>query len=102
MKLSLTIVWKRSLKKTEEDESDNSGQLIVDAACAPAYIRYPTDISLLNQGREFSENVIGYVVSWVKRSNEQARRFLKYCQKSFLSYTKKRRPGAKARRSSLR
>ena len=48
--------WK--VKKTanapedeETDSEENKGQLIVDATCAPADIRYPTDISLLNEAR---------------------------------------------------
>ncbi len=49
---------KKNLKKTkapekseESEEIKNKGQLIVDASCAPADIRYPTDMSLLNEGR---------------------------------------------------
>ena len=38
--------------------SENRGQLIVDATCAPADIRYPTDISLLNEAREKTEEII--------------------------------------------
>ena len=37
----------------EEQEAElNKGKLLVDASCAPADIRYPTDISLLNEARE--------------------------------------------------
>ena len=35
------------------------GSLTLDATCAPAHIRYPQDISLLNEGREFLEGMIG-------------------------------------------
>jgi hypothetical protein len=30
----------------------NKGTLLIDATCAPADIRYPTDLSLLNEARE--------------------------------------------------
>ena len=50
---------------SEDNDSDdntlsgsNNGKLIVDATCAPADIRYPTDISLLNEVREKSEQII--------------------------------------------
>ena len=33
----------------------NKGKLLIDATCAPADIRYPTDISLVNEAREKSE-----------------------------------------------
>ena len=34
------------------------GKLILDATVAPQAIRYPTDLSLLNEAREFSEQII--------------------------------------------
>ena len=43
---------------TKDDDHDppgsdggNQGQLILDATCSPADIRYPTDLSLLNEAR---------------------------------------------------
>lgn len=41
-----------------EHTSENRGYLILDATCAPADIRYPTDFHLLNKSREISENII--------------------------------------------
>ena len=37
-------------------EDTNKGTLTLDATCAPANIRYPQDISLLNEAREKLEN----------------------------------------------
>ena len=34
------------------ENSENSGAMIVDATCAPSNIRYPQDVSLLNEARE--------------------------------------------------
>ena len=36
----------------------NSGTLIVDATCAPSDIRFPQDVSLLNEARENAEQII--------------------------------------------
>ena len=36
----------------------NEGTLILDATCVPSDIRFPTDISLLNEGRECLEGII--------------------------------------------
>jgi IS5 family transposase len=36
----------------------NKGKLLLDATCAPADIRYPTDLSLLNEAREKTEKII--------------------------------------------
>ena len=44
------VAWKRNRKNKET--------LILDATCAPAHIRYLQDISLLNEGREFLEDII--------------------------------------------
>ncbi len=52
-------------KKTEDKPDDdnnpeppNSGKLILDATCAPSDVRYPTDLSLLNECRENCEEMI--------------------------------------------
>ena len=34
------------------EEPENKGTLTIDATCAPVYIRYPQDVSLLNEARE--------------------------------------------------
>ncbi len=48
--------------KDNEDEpppvAKNQGQLMLDATCAPADIRYPTDLGLLNEAREQTEKMI--------------------------------------------
>ena len=40
------------------EETKNSGTLILDATCAPQNIRYPQDVSLLNEAREKMEEII--------------------------------------------
>jgi len=48
--------------RTEKSEVDKNpthrGKLILDATVAEQAIRYPTDLSLLNEAREFSEQII--------------------------------------------
>ena len=44
--------------QTKSGQSGNHGQLILDATVAPADIKYPTDIELLNSAREQSERLI--------------------------------------------
>ncbi|MEE9357793.1 hypothetical protein [Candidatus Vondammii sp. HM_W22] len=39
----------------EEEASERQGKLILDATIAPQAIRYPADLGLLNEAREFSE-----------------------------------------------
>ena len=49
----------------DDDDSDdapgsggNRGTMIVDATCAPSNIRYPQDVSLLNEARENAEKLL--------------------------------------------
>ena len=42
---------KSSSDSEEIGERENKGQLILDATCAPADIKYPTDLDILNQAR---------------------------------------------------
>lgn len=44
------------------EEDTNKGTLTLDATCAPANIRYPQDISLLNEAREKLEAIILFIV----------------------------------------
>ena len=41
-----------------DDSGGNSGTLILDATCAPSQIRYPQDVSLLNEARENAERLL--------------------------------------------
>lgn len=45
---------------TSQDNTppSNQGKLIVDATCTPADITYPTDVKLLNEAREKTEEII--------------------------------------------
>ncbi|MFN9957553.1 MAG: IS5/IS1182 family transposase, partial [bacterium] len=40
-----------------ETTRPNQGSLLIDATCVPADIRYPTDLSLLNEARELTETL---------------------------------------------
>jgi hypothetical protein len=53
---------KRGRKPADEtpDENGNLGTAILDATCAPSYIRYPQDFSLLNEARVKLEGMIDW------------------------------------------
>ena len=55
---------------TDEEAPEHEGKLILDATVTPQAIRYPTDLSLLNEAREFSEQIIDKLYSetdWAKK-----------------------------------
>lgn len=51
----------KSENKSDDDDTPNppnSGKLVLDATCAPADIRDPSDVSLLNEARENTEQIL--------------------------------------------
>ena len=102
-KLNDAIV-KRHLEKSkstdDKDNDSNGGTLIVDATCTPADIRFPTDLSLLNESREKSEEIIDLLWSESRKYGNKPRIYRKTARKSFLSATRKKRlPRAELRKA---
>ena len=84
--------------KTEE--SENKGTLTIDATCAPVYIRYPQDVSHLNEAREKLEEMI----FWFHKAYGVAlpRRDCKAARKQYLSFAKSKKHSAKQIRKALK
>jgi hypothetical protein len=85
----------------QEDEPEHQGKLILDATVAPQAIRYPTDLSLLNEAREFSEKIIDELypkTDWKKKP----RTYREKARKAFLAIVKQRRPSGKVRRRGIK
>jgi transposase, IS5 family len=90
---------------SHDDESSppNQGQLILDATCAPSDIRYPTDLSLLNEARENSEIILDALYTQVSdQLKTKPRTYRKLARKAFLSISKQRRPSRKLRGKGIR
>lgn len=75
---------------------NNQGILIVDATCAPADIRYPTDCSLLNEAREKLEAMIDELYEPFKDQMTKPRTYRQNARKDYLNLakSKKRKPKA--------
>ena len=72
---------------------DNQGSLLIDATCAPVDIRYPTDLSLLNEAREVTEVLIHLMYKTVRESfDHKPRTHRKQARQQFLAVAKKKRP----------
>jgi IS5 family transposase len=85
----------------EEKETTHQGRLIIDATVVGQAIRYPTDVSLLNEAREFTEMIIDklYRHSGLQK---KPRTYRQQARKAFLGLVKQRRPGGKARRRGIK
>lgn len=90
------------LNTQEETPALNpQGRLILDATVADQSIRYPTDVSLLNEAREFTEQIIDalYAASPLKK---KPRTYREKARKEYLSVAKKRRCSARVIRKAIR
>ena len=79
-------------------EKTNRGTLTLDATCAPQDIRFPTDIRLLNDAREWLEDTIDAVYP----KGEKPRTYRKNARKDYLRYARNRKPSLKLLRRSIR
>ncbi|OPY59186.1 MAG: Transposase DDE domain protein [Pelotomaculum sp. PtaU1.Bin035] len=75
---------------------ENKGKLLLDATCAPADIRYPTDLSLLNEAREKTEKTIDTLYNQDLGLNKKPRTYRKHARKDYLKIAKQRKPHAKS------
>ena len=75
--------------------------MILDATVASQQIRFPTDISLLNEAREISEKIIDTLYVHSKLS-KKPRTYRQRARKDFLALVKQRRPRVKVRRKAIR
>lgn len=90
-------IHEEQIKKNDkkEDDSENKGKLLIDATCTPADIRYPTDLSLLNEAREKLEKIIDILHRPLRGKEKKVRTYRKQARKDFLNIAKKRKPGKK-------
>ena len=86
-----------------QSEVNNQGQLILDASCAPADIHYPTDLELLNSGREHTEAIIDQLYEQVKDEvPNKPRTYRQNARRDYLNASKKRRLSVKQRRQAIK
>jgi len=78
----------------------NKGKLLIDATCAPADIRYPTDISLVNEAREKSEAIIDTLFEPLKGTRRKPRTYRQKAHRQFVAYVKNRRRSVRHRRKA--
>ncbi|WP_052017678.1 MULTISPECIES: IS5 family transposase, partial [Pseudanabaena] len=87
----------------EDKEPPNQGKLLLDATVAPADIRYPTDINLLNQARVQTEKIIDALYEQVKAQfPKKPRTYRLQARTAYLVITKQRQPNRKKLRKAIR
>jgi hypothetical protein len=79
----------------------NNGKLIADATCTPADIAYPTDLSLVNEAREKSEEMIDVMHEPFIGIRKKPRAYRQQARKAYLTVAKQKKPGAKKIRKAI-
>ena len=89
------------LQAPDSAEPTNQGRLILDATLAEQAIRYPTDLSLLNEAREFSEQIIDRLCTHLQVA-QKPRTYRQSARKAYLAIAKQKRPGRKTLRRGIK
>ena len=93
---------------SEEEPPTHSGKLLIDATCTPADIKYPTDISLLNDAREKTEGIVDiFHKEIVKRTQDEAsakkpRTYRQKAREGYLKISMAKRVSKSKRRAEIR
>lgn len=86
----------------ESDEPKHQGKLLLDATCVPADIRYPTDLSLLNEAREKTEHLIDILYEPVKGTQKKPRTYRRRARRDYLEIVRYGRKKRKNPRKAIR
>ncbi len=100
-----TVEIRQKTSSSDDDVADhpeNCGQLIVDATCAPADIRYPTDVSLLNEAREKTEELIDAFHAPLVGKTARPRTYRVKARRAFVAFVRRKKPNRKAIRRATR
>ena len=96
----------KEVEDKDDDNADdgsgtggNSGTMIVDATCAPSNIRYPQDVSLLNEARENAEKLLDVLHD--PADGKKPRTYRKRARKDYLKYTRCRKHTTKMTRKAI-
>merc|ERR1711912_195 len=96
----------KKIVKREIDKSDKKikkkGKLILDATCALADIKYPTDLGILNQARIETERIIDNLYKPLRvKLRKKPRTSRKIARKEYLKVAKKRKVSYQERRKAI-
>lgn len=84
-----------------EEPSPPKGQLLVDATCVPADMKYPTDLHLLNDAREKTEEIIDHLHAGRATPKKKPRTYRQNARRAYLRVAKAKQPGRQKLRQSI-
>ena len=92
---------RKSSDDEDNDEPSNQGKLLVDATCTPADVAYPTDLNLLNEAREKTEEMIDVMHAPFVSTENKPRTYRQKARKAYLAVAKQKKPGANKIRKAI-
>lgn len=85
-----------------EAPPENSGVLLMDASCIPEDIRYPHDVTLLDEARQKTEKIIDLMYAKADPSVNKPRTYRKKARKEFLRFIKNKKRNTRDFRKALK
>lgn len=76
----------------DDDEPGNCGTLITDATCVPEDMRFPVDVTLLDEARRKTEKMIDTLHAAMPSGSMKPRTYRKVARKEFLGFIRNRKP----------
>jgi len=86
--------------ESERDE-EHAGVLKIDASCTPADIRYPLDLSLLDEARRDTEKIIDILFPHCKAMTRKPRTYRIQARQKFLAVIRKRKKSSREIRKAI-
>jgi hypothetical protein len=97
-----TVASPSNEQEKDPETRPNAGQLIVDATCAPADIRYPTDLGVLNEAREWSERLMDELYAPLQGTlARKPRTYRQLARQRYLAIAKNRKPSRRLIRKGI-
>jgi hypothetical protein len=88
--------------KVNGEQPSNRGKLQLDATVCDQYIKYPTDLDLLNEARQFSEAIIDELYLKGSLTTKKPRTYRQVARKAWLNVSKKKNKTIKEIRKAIR
>jgi transposase, IS5 family len=85
----------------KESSENNEGILKIDSTCTPADIRYPLDLSLLDEARRDTEKIIDILYEKGESIAKKPRTYRIQARQDFLAVIRKRRKSAREIRKAI-
>ncbi len=96
-------VKKKDFLQEKGENIKNKGKLILDATCAPADIKYPTDVDILNKARIETEKIIDNLYKPLRiKLIKKPRTSRKIARKEYFKVAKKRKVSYQEKKNSYR